>query len=111
MDTTKDSKATGASPAMPTPKEEVKPSAPSATNGGTSPAKTPAASAAKPGSSPRLTGAMTPAPAEKESFAEAAMKLGGKSEEEARRMGAVDRADDQVEAMFAARYQTTNSPI
>ncbi len=39
------------------------------------------------------------------------MKLGGKSEEEARRMGAVDKADDQVEALFAARFQTVNSPV
>jgi alkylation response protein AidB-like acyl-CoA dehydrogenase len=45
------------------------------------------------------------------SFAETAMKLGGKSEEEARRMGAVDKADDQVETLFAARFQTINSPI
>jgi alkylation response protein AidB-like acyl-CoA dehydrogenase len=45
------------------------------------------------------------------SFAETAMKLGGKSEEEARRMGAVDRADDQVEGLFAARFQTVNSPV
>lgn len=45
------------------------------------------------------------------SFAEAALRLGGKSEEEARRMGAVDRADEQVEALFAARYQTSNSPV
>ena len=45
------------------------------------------------------------------SFAETAMRLGGKTEEEARRTGAVDRADDQVEAMFAEKYKTTNSPI
>jgi alkylation response protein AidB-like acyl-CoA dehydrogenase len=45
------------------------------------------------------------------SFAETAMKLGGKSEEEARRMGAVDKADDQVETLFAARFQTVNSPV
>src|SRR5215472_11458261 len=45
------------------------------------------------------------------SFAETAMKLGGKSEEEARRMGAVDKADEQVEALFAPQYQTANSPI
>ncbi len=45
------------------------------------------------------------------SFAETAMKLGGKSDEEARRMGAVDKADDQVESLFAARFQTVNSPI
>ncbi|HVU88568.1 MAG TPA: acyl-CoA dehydrogenase family protein [Pirellulales bacterium] len=48
--------------------------------------------------------------AEKESFAEVALKLGGKSAEEARRMGAVDKADDQVEALFAPQYQTVNSP-
>ncbi|MBI1903937.1 MAG: acyl-CoA/acyl-ACP dehydrogenase [Planctomycetia bacterium] len=45
------------------------------------------------------------------SFAEAAMRLGGKSEDEARRMGAVDRADEQVEDLFAPQYQTTNSPV
>src|SRR5690349_6736528 len=45
------------------------------------------------------------------SFAETALKLGGKSEEEARRMGAIDRADDQVEKLFQAQYQTVNSPI
>jgi alkylation response protein AidB-like acyl-CoA dehydrogenase len=45
------------------------------------------------------------------SFAETAMRLGGKSEEEARRLGAVDKADDQVEALFAPQYQTVNSPV
>src|SRR5262245_19175180 len=45
------------------------------------------------------------------SFAESAMRLGGKGEEEARRTGAVDAADDQVESLFALRYQTVNSPI
>ncbi|MBM4070900.1 MAG: acyl-CoA dehydrogenase [Planctomycetes bacterium] len=45
------------------------------------------------------------------SFAEAALRLGGKSEEEARRLGAVDRADEQVEALFAAQYQTVSSPV
>ncbi len=39
------------------------------------------------------------------------MKLGGKSEEEARTTGTLDRADEQVEAMFAARYQTAQSPV
>ncbi|MHB8864928.1 MAG: acyl-CoA dehydrogenase family protein [Pirellulaceae bacterium] len=43
-------------------------------------------------------------------FAAEALKLGGKSEDEVRRMGAVDAADDQVDALFAARYQTANSP-
>ncbi len=45
------------------------------------------------------------------SFAETALRLGGKSAEEARRTGAVDAADDQVEAMFAPQYQTINSPL
>jgi len=45
------------------------------------------------------------------SFAETALRLGGKTEEEATRTGAVDRADDQVEAMFAQKYKTVNSPI
>ena len=48
---------------------------------------------------------------EKESFAEAALRLGGKSEEEARRMGAVDKADEQVETLFAPQYQTSSSPV
>ena len=48
---------------------------------------------------------------EKQSFAETAMRLSGKSDDEARRLGAVDKADDQVEAMFAAQYQTVNSPV
>src|SRR5262245_18334167 len=46
-----------------------------------------------------------------QSFAETAMRLGGKSEEEARRMGAVDKADEQVEALFEARYRTSASPV
>jgi alkylation response protein AidB-like acyl-CoA dehydrogenase len=45
------------------------------------------------------------------SFAETALKLGGKSDEEARRTGAIDRADDQVEQLFKPQYQTVNSPI
>ena len=44
------------------------------------------------------------------SFAETALKLGGKSEEEARRTGAIDKADDNVELMFQPQYQTANSP-
>ncbi len=47
---------------------------------------------------------------ESKSFAETALTLGGKSADEARRMGAVDKADDQVEALFAPQYQTTASP-
>src|SRR5437868_1728489 len=44
------------------------------------------------------------------SFAETALTLGGKSEDEAKRTGAIDKADDQVEALFAKQYQTTASP-
>jgi alkylation response protein AidB-like acyl-CoA dehydrogenase len=44
------------------------------------------------------------------SFAETALALGGKSADEARRTGAIDTADDQVEALFAPEYQTANSP-
>jgi alkylation response protein AidB-like acyl-CoA dehydrogenase len=46
-----------------------------------------------------------------QSFAEAALRMGGKSDEEVRRTGALDRADDQVEALFKPQYQTVNSPI
>jgi len=45
------------------------------------------------------------------SFAETALRLGGKSEDEARRTGAIDSADDQVETLFAAQHQTNASPI
>ena len=48
---------------------------------------------------------------ERQSFAETAMRLGGKTEEEARRTGALDKADEQVEALFAPQYQTVNSPV
>ena len=48
---------------------------------------------------------------EKQSFAETALRLGGKSEEEVRRMGAMDKADEQVEKLYAERLQTTNSPV
>ncbi|TWT30759.1 acyl-CoA dehydrogenase family protein [Blastopirellula retiformator] len=48
--------------------------------------------------------------APEESFAETALKLGGKSAEEARRTGAIDSADDQVEKLFQPQYQTVNSP-
>jgi alkylation response protein AidB-like acyl-CoA dehydrogenase len=44
------------------------------------------------------------------SFAETALQLGGKSQDEARRTGAIDRADDQVEMLFQSKYQTVNSP-
>jgi alkylation response protein AidB-like acyl-CoA dehydrogenase len=48
---------------------------------------------------------------EQQSFAETALRLSGKSDEEARRMGAVDRADEQVESLFKPQYQTTRSPV
>ncbi len=48
---------------------------------------------------------------EQQSFAEQALRLGGKSDEEARRTGAVDKADEQVEALFAPQYQTVHSPV
>jgi alkylation response protein AidB-like acyl-CoA dehydrogenase len=54
---------------------------------------------------------LTPADREQQSFAETALRLGGKTEEEARRTGAVDKADEQVESLFKPRYQTANSPI
>src|SRR5262245_26196103 len=56
-------------------------------------------------------GRPAPSAAEQQSFAETALRLGGKSEEEARRLGAVDRADEQVESLFKPQYQTTRSPV
>jgi alkylation response protein AidB-like acyl-CoA dehydrogenase len=50
-------------------------------------------------------------PERDQSFAETALRLSGKTEEEARRTGALDRADEQVEALFAPQYQTVNSPV
>jgi alkylation response protein AidB-like acyl-CoA dehydrogenase len=49
-------------------------------------------------------------PADEISFAETALTLGGKSAEEAQRTGAIDKADDEVEALFSPQYQTVNSP-
>jgi alkylation response protein AidB-like acyl-CoA dehydrogenase len=48
---------------------------------------------------------------ESDNFVETALKLSGKSEEEARTTGKLDRADEQVEALFAPRYQTSQSPV
>lgn len=45
------------------------------------------------------------------SFAETALRLGGKSADEAQRTGKIDTADDQVEEMFAAQHQTVASPV
>jgi alkylation response protein AidB-like acyl-CoA dehydrogenase len=55
--------------------------------------------------------AETPTPQDEASFAETALKLGGKSDEEARRTGAIDKADDQVEDLFLPQYQTVHSPV
>jgi alkylation response protein AidB-like acyl-CoA dehydrogenase len=46
-----------------------------------------------------------------QSFAEAALRLSGKTEEEARRTGAMDKADELVETLFKEKYQTANSPV
>ena len=56
-----------------------------------------------------MTTGITPPP--DASFAETLLTLGGKSADEARRTGAMDTADDQVEALFAPEYQTVNSPV
>jgi acyl-CoA dehydrogenase len=55
--------------------------------------------------------AATDTESEKQSFAETAMRMGGKSDEEARRMGAMDKADEQVEKLYAQRLQTASSPV
>jgi alkylation response protein AidB-like acyl-CoA dehydrogenase len=60
--------------------------------------------------SPTQTPPVVNAEADEASFAETALKLGGKSDDEARRTGAIDKADDQVESLFAPRYQTVHSP-
>src|SRR3954468_1323706 len=59
----------------------------------------------------RFMSQITPTEQQGQSFAEAALRLGGKSDDEARRMGAVDKADEQVETLFAERYQTAHSPV
>jgi alkylation response protein AidB-like acyl-CoA dehydrogenase len=46
-----------------------------------------------------------------QTFVEVALTLGGKTAEEAAKTGKLDRADEQVEALFAPQYQTVNSPI
>jgi alkylation response protein AidB-like acyl-CoA dehydrogenase len=53
----------------------------------------------------------TPAEREKQSFAETALRMSGKTEEESRRTGEMDKADEQVESLFKEKYQTANSPI
>src|SRR5262245_11796550 len=52
-----------------------------------------------------------PRAADAPNFIESALRLGGKSDEEARSTASIDRADEQVEALFAPGRQTTDSPI
>ena len=44
-------------------------------------------------------------------FAEMALRLSGKEEDEVRRTGAIDQADDEVETLYSPQYQTSNSPV
>ncbi len=46
-----------------------------------------------------------------QSFAEMALEMAGKSETEARATGAVDKADDEVEALYEERFRTAHSPL
>jgi Acyl-CoA dehydrogenase, N-terminal domain len=48
---------------------------------------------------------------EPDTFVETALKFSGKSAEEARKTGAIDRADEQVEMLFSLKHQTTGSPV
>src|SRR5207302_1276187 len=64
--------------------------------------------ATEPAAPPSSAAAVVPG---SDNFVETALKLSGKSEEEARTTGTIDRADEQVERMFAERYRTTNSPV
>ena len=50
-------------------------------------------------------------PEKESSFAETALRLGGKSVDEASRTGVIDTADDQVEDMFSEQYRTSASPV
>jgi len=58
-----------------------------------------------------VTSPNTSREAEPETFVETALKLSGKSAEETQSTGAIDRADEQVEKLFATKYQTTGSPV
>lgn len=55
--------------------------------------------------------ATTEEPRRSKTFAGDALQWSGKSAEEVRRTGAIDSADDRVEALFAERYQTASSPV
>ena len=54
---------------------------------------------------------MSPLESDEKSFVETALKFGGKSDEEAQKTGAVDRAEDQVEAMYWAAQRTSAGPV
>jgi len=49
-------------------------------------------------------------PSRERSFVETALELSGKSAAESRATGRLDRADEQVETLFAERYRTASSP-
>jgi len=49
--------------------------------------------------------------ADNATFVEEALRLSGKTAEESSKTGAVDRADEQVDALYAHMYQTTGSPV
>jgi len=58
----------------------------------------------------------TPAPTasseeQQSTFVETALRLSGKSAEEAQKTGTLDRADDEMELLFADEYKTTRSPV
>lgn len=53
----------------------------------------------------------TASPPTRETFLETSLKLAGKTEEETRSTGAMDRADEAVEALFDKKYRTEASPI
>lgn len=70
----------------------------------------------EPAAEPMTQNSSVPTPANEkrtkaDSFAEVALRLGGASEDEAKRTGVLDSADDEVEELFAPRYQTVNSPV
>ncbi|WP_237228987.1 acyl-CoA dehydrogenase family protein [Rubinisphaera sp. JC750] len=44
-------------------------------------------------------------------FVETALRLSGKTAEEAQKTGTIDRADDEMELLFADEYKTTRSPV
>lgn len=53
----------------------------------------------------------TASPPTEETFLETSLKLAGKTEEETRTTGAMDRADEQVESLFVKKHRTEASPI